>query len=85
MACSKTGVSHGYDDQEKVYINFCSFDELLAFPTVGETTADRIWDLRNSGDITPEILATVPHIQMHKIQEYIDYATLVEYMFFREI
>jgi DNA uptake protein ComE-like DNA-binding protein len=48
MACSKTGISHGngYDDQEKVHINFCSFDELLAIPTVGETTADRIWDFK---------------------------------------
>jgi hypothetical protein len=53
----------------------------LAIPTAGETTADRIWDLRKKGDITPEILATVPHIQMHKIQEYIDYATLDVYMF----
>lgn len=68
-------------DRENVYINFCSFDELLLIPTVGETTADRIFELRKEGDIIPEILATVPHIRMHKILGYIDVCTLDDYMF----
>lgn len=46
MAYSKIGIGHGkgYDNMEKVHINFCNFEELLTIPTLGETTTDRIWD-----------------------------------------
>lgn len=74
MAASETIMDHM--DMEKVYINFCSFDELLSIPIVGETTANRIWELRKIGDITLEILATIPHIRMHKILGYVDFCTL---------
>lgn len=83
MAASETVMDHM--DKEKVYINFCSFDELLSIPTVGETTANRIWELRKEGDITPEILATIPHIRMHKILGYVDFCTLDDYMFWDKL
>lgn len=83
MAASETGMDHM--DREKVYINFCSFDELLSIPTMGETTADRIWELRKEGDVTPEILATIPHIRMHKILGYVDFCTLDDYMFWDKL
>ena len=85
MESGKTGVGQmaGVEiDLQKVFINFCSYDELLSLPSVGEATADRIWDLRKRGDITEESLAQVPHIRMHEISQYIDYTTLDHYMFY---
>lgn len=66
---------------KKVYINFCGYDDLLTLATVGKVTADRIWELRKEGNITPEILAQVPFIRMHAIQKYIDYTPLDEFQF----
>lgn len=78
MAASESFMDHM--DMDKVYIHLCSFDELLSIPTVSETTADRVWEFIKKGDITPEILATVPHIRMHKILGYIDFCTLDDYV-----
>lgn len=75
MASCKTGaqLNGNYEDKvEKVYINFSSYDDLLSIPMVGETTADRIWELRKRGEITEEMLASVPHIRMKQIQNYVD-------------
>ena len=78
------GGNESLSEKQKVYINFCAYDELLTLPSVGELTADRIWDLRKRGDITPDILATVPHIRMHQIHEYIDYTPMCDFNFSEE-
>lgn len=83
MAASETVMDHV--DREKVYINFCSFDELLSIPNVGETTADRIRELRKECDITPEIFDPIPHIRMHKVLGYVDFCTLDDYMFWDKL
>ncbi|CAC5372909.1 unnamed protein product [Mytilus coruscus] len=61
----------------KVCIHFCGYHDLLSIPSVGQTTADRIWDLRKQGDITPENLVTIPCIRMDIIHEYIVYTALI--------
>ncbi|VDI04228.1 Hypothetical predicted protein [Mytilus galloprovincialis] len=44
-------------------------------------TADRIWELRKQGDITPEMLVTIPHIRMDVVHQFIDYTTLGDFKF----
>lgn len=71
MASCITGAGQngGYEDKvEKVFINFCSYDELLSIPTVGETTADRIWELRKRAEITEEMLASVPQSECNRFK-----------------
>lgn len=63
---------------DKLYINLCSFDDLLGLPSVGKATAYKIWELRKSTEITPEILATISHIQMEKVLPLIDFSTSQE-------
>jgi predicted DNA-binding helix-hairpin-helix protein len=48
---------------DKLHINVCSFDDLLGLPSVGKATAYKIWELRTSTEITPEILATISHLK----------------------
>ncbi|CAC5424756.1 unnamed protein product [Mytilus coruscus] len=72
-------------NMEKVCINFCGYDDLLSVPFVGQTTADRIWDLRKQGDIIPENLVTIPSIHMDIIHELIDYTPLSGYKFVDQI
>ncbi|VDI78143.1 Hypothetical predicted protein, partial [Mytilus galloprovincialis] len=66
---------------DKVCVNFCGYDELLLIPSVGQITADRIWELRKQGDITPEMLVTIPHIRMDVVHQFIDYTTLCDFKF----
>ena len=60
---------------EKLQINVCSFDDLLGLPSVGKAIAYRIWELRKGGEITPESLASIPHIKMERIKHLIDFST----------
>lgn len=66
---------------DKVCINFCGFDELLTIPSVGRATAYRIWELRKQGDITPEILSTIPYVRMPVLLEHVDFSTLSDVEF----
>ncbi|VDI34907.1 Hypothetical predicted protein [Mytilus galloprovincialis] len=68
-------------NMDKVCVNFCGYDELLLIPSVGQITADRIWELRKQGDITPEMLVTIPHIRMDVVHQFIDYTTLCDFKF----
>ncbi|CAG2199404.1 unnamed protein product [Mytilus edulis] len=68
-------------NMDKVCVNFCGYDELLLIPSVGQITADRIWELRKQGDITPEMLVTIPHIRMDVVHQFIDYTTLCDVKF----
>lgn len=60
---------------DKLHINVCSFDDLLGLPSVGKATAYKIWELRKSTELTPEILATISHIKMDKVLPLIDFST----------
>jgi predicted DNA-binding helix-hairpin-helix protein len=63
---------------DKLHINVCSFDDLLGLPSVGKATAYKIWELRKSTEITPEILATISHLKMEKVLPLIDFSTSQE-------
>jgi hypothetical protein len=41
---------------------------------VGKATAYKIWELRKSTEITPEILATISHLKMEKVLPLIDFS-----------
>ena len=63
---------------DKLHINVCSFDDLLGLPSVGKAAAYKIWELRKSTEITPEILATISHLKMEKVVPLIDFSTSQE-------
>ena len=63
---------------DKICINICSYDDLLGLPSVGKAIASRVWDTRRSMDITPEILAAIPHVKMEKISHLIDFTSAQE-------
>jgi predicted DNA-binding helix-hairpin-helix protein len=63
---------------DKLHINVCSFYDLLGLPSVGKATAYKIWELRKSTEITPEILATISHLKMEKVLPLIDFSTSQE-------
>ena len=63
---------------DKLHINVCSFDDLLGLPSVGKATAYKIWELRKSTEITPEILATISHLKLEKVLPLIDFSTSQE-------
>lgn len=74
-----------YMDKEKVYINFCSFDELLLILIVGEMIVNCIWELRKEGDIILEIFVIILYIRMYKILGYVDFCILDDYMFWDKL
>jgi predicted DNA-binding helix-hairpin-helix protein len=59
---------------DKLHINVCSFDDLLGLSSVGKATAYKIWELRKSTEITPEVLATISHLKMEKALPLIDFS-----------
>ena len=63
---------------DKLHIHVCSFDDLLGLPSVGKATAYKIWELRKSTEITPEILATISHFKMENVLPLIDFSTSQE-------
>lgn len=67
------------DENQKLAINLCSYDDLFGLPSVGRATADRIWNIRKTQDITPEILAKLPYIRMESVLPLIDFQTEQEY------
>lgn len=74
-----------YMDKEKVYINFCSFDELLLILIVGEMIVNCIWELRKEGDVILEIFVMILYIRMYKILGYVDFCILDDYMFWDKL
>lgn len=64
---------------EKLEINVCSFDDLLDLQSVGKAISYRIWDVRKTAKVTPESLASIPHIKMEKIRHLIDFSTRQEH------
>ena len=72
------------DPSDKLPINLCSYEDLLGLPYVGKAIADKIWAVRKNNDITPEILAAIPHVRMNQIHHLIDYTTVQEYSDFIE-
>ena len=69
-----------FTSDKKLQINICSFNELRDLPKVGKAIAYKIWELRQAGDITPERLASIPHIQYEQIKNLIDYTTSKEHV-----
>jgi hypothetical protein len=63
---------------DKLHINVCSFDDLLGLSSVGKATAYKIWELRKSTEITPEVLATISHLKMEKALPLIHFFTSQE-------
>jgi hypothetical protein len=49
---------------------------------VGKATAYKIWELRKSTEITPEILATFSHLKMEKVLPLIYFSTSQEIALF---
>jgi hypothetical protein len=63
---------------DKLHINVCSFDDLLGLPSVCKATGCKIWELRKSTEITPEILAIISDLKMEKVLPLIDFSTSQE-------
>jgi hypothetical protein len=43
-----------------------------------KATAYKIWELRKSTEITPEILANISHLKMEKVLPLLDFSTSQE-------
>ena len=60
----------------KVNINTCTYQDLRQLPGIGQTIADRIWDLRKLGEITPEEFAKIPKLRVTaELLNHLDFDT----------
>ena len=48
----------------KLKINTCAYQDLRLLPGIGQIIADRIWELRKLGNITPEEFVQIPRLKV---------------------